>query len=149
MELYIKVGILLGLLVLGYVAGSILEYLHYRSIRAREAYLDVPAITFLRNLDPVTGVASARLVQGSVVVSIDYFKRFLAGLINLVGGTVTPYETLVDRARREALLRMKQEAHDMDVIVNVRLETSSLGQNARKSIGSVEVLAYGTALKYR
>jgi uncharacterized protein YbjQ (UPF0145 family) len=47
-------------------------------------------------------------VSGSVVVSVDYFKRFLAGLRTLVGGRVTSYETLLDRARREAILRCKE-----------------------------------------
>ena len=41
------------------------------------------------------------LVHGNVVVSVDYFKRFVAALRNLFGGSVTSYETLIDRARRE------------------------------------------------
>jgi uncharacterized protein YbjQ (UPF0145 family) len=69
-------------------------------------------------------------------------------LRSIVGGRVTAYETLLDRARREAILRMKQEAKAMnaDRIFNIKLETASISKNASGNIGSVEVLAYGTAL---
>jgi uncharacterized protein YbjQ (UPF0145 family) len=92
-------------------------------------------------------VERARLIVGSAVISVDYFKRFLAGLRALVGGRVKSYESLLDRARREALLRMKAEAPDADVVVNLRIETASISKGKRqKSIGTVEALAYGTAL---
>jgi uncharacterized protein YbjQ (UPF0145 family) len=90
-------------------------------------------------------------VQGSAVISIDYFKRILAGLRNIVGGEVKSYETLVDRARREATLRMKEMAWDADIILNLRIETSAIGNSAnnRKAIGSIEAIAYGTAITYK
>jgi uncharacterized protein YbjQ (UPF0145 family) len=84
------------------------------------------------------------------VISVDYFKRFLASLRNIFGGRISSYETLVDRARREAILRMKASCPGATQIINVRLETSSLSKNTRKgSIGSIEVFAYGTAITYR
>jgi len=83
-----------------------------------------------------------------VTISVDYFKRFLAALHAFFGGRVTSYETLLDRSRREALLRMKTMAKEKKamLILNVRYETVSIYKGAGKSIGSVEVLAYGTAL---
>ena len=71
------------------------------------------------------------MVCGSAVISIDYFKRILAGLRNIFGGTVKSYETLIDRARREALLRMKEKADDATMIINVRIETSTIGKTKR------------------
>ena len=65
---------------------------------------------------------------------IDYFKRFLAGLRNIFGGTVRSYESLIDRARREAVLRMKEMAGDASVIVNVRIETSNIGMKSGKKV---------------
>jgi uncharacterized protein YbjQ (UPF0145 family) len=90
-------------------------------------------------------------VQGSAVISIDYFKRMLAALRNIVGGEVKSYETLVDRARREATLRMKEMAWDADIILNLRIETSAIGNSAnrRKAVGSIEAIAYGTAITYK
>jgi uncharacterized protein YbjQ (UPF0145 family) len=90
----------------------------------------------------------SRLVDGNVVISIDYFKLIAASLRSLIGGRVTAYETLVERARREAILRMKQSASDMGAthIFNVKLETASIYKGQQNHIGSVEVYAYGTAL---
>ena len=72
-----------------------------------------------------------------------------AGLRNFFGGRVSAYETLVDRARREATLRMKQQADawGADTICNVRIETSSISKGAKGRVGAVEVYAYGTALR--
>lgn len=140
--------VLLTLLALGYVFGRFAEKRHYKSIIEREAeyrYLPVIASRF----PPAEqSVSSTKLVTGSVVVSVDYFKRFLASLRTLVGGKVTSYESLMDRARREAILRMKQQAKEegADKVFNIKLETSSISKSARGKIGSIEVLAYGTAI---
>jgi uncharacterized protein YbjQ (UPF0145 family) len=90
------------------------------------------------------GIAESRMVYGSVVISTDYFRLIVAGLRNLLGGEVSAYETLLDRGRREALLRMKEKAIDSDIIVNMRVESCQISR-----MGVVEVLAYGTALYYR
>ncbi|NPA95422.1 MAG: YbjQ family protein [Thermodesulfobacteria bacterium] len=137
------------LLVLGYIIGGMLERRHFRSLKARELrFLVLPAVTF-RNM-PGHETAKGELVMGSAVISVDYFKRFLAILRNIFGGRVSSYESLVDRARREAILRMKEQASRMgaDIIVNMRIETSAIGNaaNSRRSVGSVEAIAYGTAL---
>ena len=139
----------LVLLFLGYSIGSILEHNHYRSIRSREAiFLNLPAVTTKGSDINEKEVQSAELVYGSAVISIDFFKKLMASLINLFGGRVSVYETLVDRARREAILRMKESALNADIIVNLRLETSSISKNSntKNSVGAVEVLAYGTAI---
>jgi uncharacterized protein YbjQ (UPF0145 family) len=145
--------IFLFLTGLGYTAGSIAERRHYRSISRREAeLLHLPVVTF-KNPYPEESVRSGVMMMGSVVISIDYFKRLLAILRNIFGGRVTSYETLVDRARREAILRLKEAARQKgcDMVVNLRLETSTIGQsaNSRNSVGCVEVLAYGTAIALR
>ncbi|MCG8017593.1 MAG: YbjQ family protein [Candidatus Thiodiazotropha sp. 'RUGA'] len=141
--------ILVTLLALGYGFGSYAESRHYKSIIARENRLrHIPAVT--SRFPPMNNNSrEAELVSGSVVISVDYFKRFIAALRNLVGGRVTSYESLVDRARREAILRMKAQAEQLnaDIVFNVKLETSSIHKGRGNSIGSVEVLAYGTALK--
>ena len=151
MEGLFQLGIFIVLLVVGYNAGRYAERKHYRSIIAREKQLlNVPAVTLKCLLDETREVEECRFVSGSVVVSIDYFKRFLSALQFLFGGNVTAYETLLDRGRREAILRMKNEMPDADVILAARIETATIGSsaNAKNSLGSIEVLAYGTAIKY-
>ncbi len=135
------------LLVLGYGFGRWAEKRHYRSIIEREKTLNrLPAIA--SRIPPEKGRYRQTLVMGNTVISVDYFKRFLAGLRNLFGGRVTAYETLLDRARRESLLRMKEQAAGMnaEMVFNVKYETASISKGRRDTIGSVEVLAYGTAL---
>jgi len=136
------------LLALGYFFGRIAEKKHYKSIIKREKqYKDILAIS--SRILPVSDTPmEACLVAGSVVVSVDYFKRFLSGLRALIGGRVIAYESLLDRARREAVLRMKKQARDLNanMVFNIKFETSSISKNARGGIGSVEVLVYGTAL---
>jgi uncharacterized protein YbjQ (UPF0145 family) len=140
--------IFLVLLALGYGFGRYAEVQHYKSIMAREETLrDLPVMATKRL--PADGpVYATQLVGGNVVISVDYFKNFIAGLRNLLGGRVTSYETLVDRARREAILRMKDQAQELGakMVFNLKLETCSIYRGRRSGIGSVEVFAYGTAL---
>ena len=136
-------------LALGYGVGRILETRHYRTIFKREKLLkSIPVIPL--KFPPARVPAPATvLVQGSVVISVDYFKRFLAQLRNVFGGRVKSYETLLDRARREAILRMKEHAQALGatMVFNLKLETASISKGGRRNtIGSVEVLAYGTAV---
>jgi len=142
--------IFLVLLASGYTVGRIAERRHYRSIIAREkdmAYVMV----FTNRFPPLTQRASQALVTGSVVVSEDYFKRVVSGLQSLFGGRLRAYESLLDRARREAVLRMKQEARDKGakMIINVKFQTFSIPGRNPNSFGAVEVMAYGTALTPR
>lgn len=147
-NLIFQIGIPVLLLILGFSIGSFRERGHYRSIIAREdQYRDLPIFSARHapKLEPAPG---AELVQGNVVISIDYFKRFLAGLRMVFGGRIRAYESLVDRARREALLRMRQAAREMGAayVFNVRMETASISKGGNNAIGSVEVVAYGTAI---
>ena len=144
--------IVIVLVGLGYVVGSIAEKRHYRSIISREAQLlHIPTVSVKNMIEGGVDIIDARMVQGSVVISIDHFKRILASLRNIFGGNVTAYESLVDRARREAILRMKEKSPNADIVLNTRIETSTIGRSAnnRKSIGSIEAMAYGTAVSYR
>lgn len=140
--------ILLVMLVVTYGTGSYLEKRHYASIRAREEELRPLLVISSKHLPDMPRPPRITLVQGSVVISIDYFKRFVAGLRMIFGGRLGTYESLIDRARREAILRMKEQARDAgaSMIFNVRLETASVYKGGKNQMGSVEVLAYGTAI---
>lgn len=141
----------ISLIALGYFVGSLTEGRHYQSIVRREkTFLHLPAVTF-KNVYENKEIEKVQFVSGCVVISVDYFKRFLAGLRNLFGGEMKSYETLIDRARREAILRMKEEAKGADIILNVRIETSSIGKSSynRRTIGTIEAIAYGTALIFK
>lgn len=145
-----EILIFLVLLILGYVFGQLAESRHFKSIIAREKEtLSMPVMT-LKTVPPQITHCNTQLVSGSVVISIDFFKKFVAGLRGLIGGRMRSYESLLDRARREAILRMKQDALKLGakMIVNVRIETASINKNSsrKQAVGSVEVVAYGTAI---
>ncbi len=139
----------LVLILLGYGFGRLAERRHYASIIKRETRYRQDVLLIQSSLPPPSEQPPrAQLVTGSVVISVDYFKRFLAGLRGLFGGRVRSYESLVDRARREAILRMQEQAQQLgaDKVINLKLETASISKGRKQKIGSVEVLAYGTAL---
>ena len=153
LELVLNFGAPLLLLLVAYVIGTMLEKRHFRSIRKRESdYAKFPVVTFDTMPDDWSA-SSATLVSGSVVISLDYFKRVIAGLRGIVGGRIKTYEPLLERARREAMLRMIEDARrdGYDAIFNVRLETSRLANSRRdgKGTAGVEMLAFGTAVKFR
>lgn len=143
----LDLAIFAALVVIGYVVGRILEARHYRSIREREqTYGDI--MMFASRFPPTLNPMRQDLVAGSVVVSADYFKVLVARLQGIVGGRLKTYESLLDRARREAILRMKEDARGRGarMIVNVKFQTFSIPGRKPGSLVGVEMLAYGTAL---
>lgn len=143
--------IVLVLLALGYGFGTTAERSHYRSIRQREAEL-AEILVFSARFPPDLHVRrESRLVAGNAVISTDYFKAFVAGLRGLIGGRITSYEGLLDRARREAILRLKADARSLGPckVFNLKIETARISQGGGNLLGTVEVLVYGTAVADR
>lgn len=140
------------ILIVAYFVGSYIEKRHFRSIQKREADAHGFPVVSFDTAPESWNISSSHLVTGSVVISLDYFKRVIAGLKGLIGGRIKTYEPLLERARREALLRMTEEARSQgyDAIFNVRLETSRLANARRdgKGVAGVEMLAFGTAVKF-
>lgn len=138
----------LVLLVLGWATGHWAEQRHFRSIKQRQRRYRAIVLSSQRLFDAPDKVAQSQLVWGSTVVSVDYFKRFLAAIRLLVGGSLRSYESLMERARQEAVLRMTEQAHQLGAthIINIKLQTSSISLGGYQQLGSVEVMAYGTAL---
>jgi uncharacterized protein YbjQ (UPF0145 family) len=149
LDILLRASPLLGLLLLGYAAGRYLELRHFANIQEREKRLEtLPAIT-LRQTPEGWNPLESGLVTGSVVVSVDFFKRAVSRLRMLFGGQLRSYAPLLERGRREAILRMKEEAAaaGFDAVVNVRFETSRLANADGRTTAGVEMLAYGTGLR--
>ena len=100
MEAYLEIIVFFALIVLGYVFGQSLEKSHYRSIIKRESQLRSIPVIASKILPDEFLPCQTQLVTGSVVISVDYFKKFVAGLRSIVGGRIASYESLIDRARR-------------------------------------------------
>ena len=131
------------LLLLGFGFGQLNEKRHYRSIIRREKELQTVVVVGSRH-PPAGKTSHQQLVVGNVVVASDYFKSFVASLVNIFGGRVRTFEPLLDRGRREALLRVKEQAKSIGAshVFNIKYETSRIGGG----VTTIEVLAYGTAL---
>lgn len=137
------------LLLLGFFGGTYLEKKHFDDLRDREYRTRQLTLINVGAKTPIPEADRAKLFVGSVVISSDYFKNFVALWINLFGGRIGIYETLLERGRREAMLRMKEDALKWGArqIVNVRLETSELGGENGSGLVALEIIAYGTGVQ--
>ena len=151
MEIYFGLGATAVMLLLGLLIGGSVEASHLRRLGVREQELSAIMVADLKWLPRNWQAADGVLVVGEVVIATDYFKVFVAALRNLFGGRVRTYETLVERARREAVVRMLQQAQSIgaNVVWNVRIETTTIQGKQQGKSGGIEVMAYGTAMKAR
>ena len=85
------------------------------------------------------------LVKGCTIQTKILGRDITQSLKTLVGGELTAYTEMMNDARALATKRMVEEAEAMhaDAVVNVRYASSAVMQ------GAAEVIAYGTAVKYR
>lgn len=137
----VELVIFVVLLVVGYTVGTKREKSHFADITKRER--EFLNISVRAEYEAEYENVDVQLVCSSVVVASDYFKAVAVGFRSLIGGQVRSQETLMDRARRECLLRLKQQAAEFGAyeIIGYRVLMTSLDQ-----IG-VELMAYGTAIK--
>lgn len=138
----LDLAILAGFLTLGFFVGGAREKKHFNELIQREAKL--------LSLMPTRSVVGKKieagevfLVNGNVVVASDYFKDFVGSLKSFFGGRMKPQEALMDRARREAVCRLREKALELGAqeVVDLHIQTSFLDQQG------VEVSAYATAIK--
>lgn len=101
----------------------------------------------LVNIDYIPGkeLEVLGIVKGAVVYSRNLGKDFMAGMKTLVGGEIEGYTEMINTARQIASKRMVDEAEALgaDAVINMRYGSSSVMQ------GAAEVIAYGTAVKYK
>ena len=137
--------VFIGLFFLGWVFGRLNEGDHLKRLDVAEKELGHIIVSSERFYQPkISDGTQGILVMGSVVIAQDYFKMIIARILSLFGKNLTTYETLLDRARREAVLRMKLEAQFLgyNQVYGLRLEVTSI--NLTSSM--VEAIAYGTAV---
>lgn len=101
----------------------------------------------LVNTDYITGkeLQMLSMVRGSTIQTKNVGRDITQSFKTLVGGELKSYTDMMNQARDLATSRMIEEAEKMgaDAIVNVRYASSSVMQ------GAAEVLAYGTAVKFK
>ncbi len=137
------------LLGIGYFFGTRAEKQHFQSLQQREQAIQGLVLSVVGAKASIPNAHQAQLFVGSVVISSDFFKTFIAGVMTLFGGRIAVYESLLDRGRREAMLRMEEAAlaWGAERVVNIRIQTAELGGNNGQGVVAVEVIAYGTGVK--
>ena len=83
--------------------------------------------------------------KGNVVQSKNIGKDLLAGFKNIAGGEIKSYTEMLAEARHIATMRMISEAEAMgaDAVISMRFASSSVMD------GTAEIIAYGTAVRFR
>ena len=101
----------------------------------------------LVNTDYISGkeLEMLGMVKGSTIQSKNVGKDITQSFKTLEGGELTAYTEMMNEARALATKRMTQEAEKLgaDAIVNIRYASAAVMQ------GAAEVMAYGTAVKFR
>lgn len=96
-------------------------------------------------LDPGVEFEPLGIVKGTVVQTKNVGRDFMAGMKTLVGGEIVGYTEMLNEARQIATKRMVDEAKEMDAdaVIGVKYGSSQV------MAGAAEVIAYGTAVKYK
>lgn len=163
------------MLLVGLLVGGTTERRHFQDLADREARIQLKRWTQSRKfINPLISTAPrefnrvqqdrledagrqpptrisvrpASIVMSEVTVASDYLKTFTAKLRNLVGGEVRSFESLMERARREAILRLVEQAEQggYNALCNVRLDTVDIGGNiGKRGAAMVSIVATATA----
>jgi uncharacterized protein YbjQ (UPF0145 family) len=152
--LLIVAGVSAFFLVLSLIIGGTIERRHFRNLDAREAEHSGFLITQVKSYPgAVRGPSPPTILCGEAVISSDYLKTWLGGIRKIFGGEMKSYQSLLVRARREALMRVVEEAHRLgyNAICNVRYASTDIsGASKRKNKAvMVTILASATAYHYR
>lgn len=135
-----------GLLVLPALAALRIRWKEINQFDGEHIFKE-EATMMLVNIDYIPGkeFEVLGLVKGTVVQSKNFGKDFMAGMKPLVGGEITGYTEMLNEARQIAMKRMVDEAEGLgaDAVVNIRYGSSAVMQ------GAAEVIAYGTAVRFK
>lgn len=105
--------------------------------------MDTNLITTSTDLPGYRIVSNLGIVRGITVRSRNVFMNIGAGIQTLIGGNISIYSELCEKARQEAFELLVQHADEKgaDALIAIRYDANEIMG------GVTEVLAYGTAVK--
>lgn len=141
--------IFIGLVVfiIPMVSGRMIEKKHFRELEERERALKGKILVHNKKKPTMSHPSRSFLVAGEVCIGADRFKTWLARWRQLIGGRMGSLAPVVERARREATLRMVESAlkQGCKEVGNIRYTTANLKWNARQQKELlISVTVYGT-----
>ena len=141
--------VVVPLFVFGILCGRTIEKRHFRSLEEREKQNTDFIQSQLRSFPLCSpNTRPPTLVVTEVVIASDYLKSFLASWRNLFGGEVRSFSSLQERAKRESVSRLIDQAKQQgyNAICNVRIESADVGGgSASRKVPMAAVLASATA----
>lgn len=137
------------ILVVAFLAGNRIASRHEKQLQIRQEAVAHIRTTDLNRFFEADPAVEACLCTAEVTLGIDYFRGFLGRLKNIFGGEVRSYQKTLDRARREAVMKVVEQADQAgyNALANLRLEFVDISGSANmsKRPAMVTILAYGTA----
>ncbi len=137
------------LIICGVLIGQFVERSHFKSLQAHEQERGDFLITQVKSYpSAIRGQLPPTLVCAEVVIASDYLKNFFASWRNLFGGEVRSYSRMTERAKREVIRRLVDQAKSQgyNAICNVRIETAEIGDRRQKGAQAMSsCIAYATA----
>ena len=151
-DIIINLSIPIILILLGLIIGKATERRHFRNLDNRENKLSHILVTDIKTFPgKVDNAYPPILLLGQTVIATDYLKSTLAKIKKIFGGEIKSYESLLIRARREALLQLLEQADQKGYngICNVRLDTADIGGTLQGKSGTTTagIMATGTAYR--
>ncbi|TVQ63409.1 MAG: hypothetical protein EA379_04005 [Phycisphaerales bacterium] len=131
------------------LTGLSLVRTHERSLDRREGGLTGIRLDNRKAPDDPSAIMDSALVVGHVVLAADPLSVVRTRLRLVVGGEARSMGRLIRRARREALIRLREDAIAKGAaeVWNVRFETSSISRRGKRPKAmQIEMLVTGTAV---
>jgi len=143
----------LGPFLFSWVVGNWHQKRIIERLLEREAALPRDNLSTMKT--PLSGkdITGSQLLMANVVSAPSHWQLFIARIKSIFGGNIKHLDLMLDWGRSESLQRLREQASELgfDDIINLRMETSTISMNngGQKKGGSVEILAYGTGIKYQ
>jgi uncharacterized protein YbjQ (UPF0145 family) len=104
--------------------------------------MEAKMITTAFELPAYQIVKNVGVVRGIVVRSRSIVGSFFGGLQTIIGGNITIYTNMCERARKDAfdLMRVQAEKNGANAIIAVKYDATEVMR------GVTEVICYGTAV---
>jgi uncharacterized protein YbjQ (UPF0145 family) len=152
--IFIACGCIVGPWLLSLVATMIYQPRKRKVLLERESAAAVTgdALTTLSKPFGNREIREFRVMMASVVMSPSWVQMWIGGIMSLFGGQINVYTKVVDWARREAKQRLRENVAEagFDEVINLRIETTMMTKTkgGKDRTSGVEILVYGTAIKY-
>ena len=144
----------IGPWVLSMIATFLYQPSQRKKLLAREAAFAATGDTLTTLKKPFGDkeIKEFTMATANVVMSPSWVQMWIGSIITIFGGEINVFTKIVDWARREAKQRLREQVAEagFDAVINVRFETTVMSRTrgGKDRTSGVEILAYGTAIKY-